>query len=276
MTGRIERLISAFPGHDPDECVPHLQSHPLERLVGMQRRFSRHYFRLLEADGALRARRKNVPRNPGEIAMELMDQERRRLAEELHGGAGQALGIIIRNLDSVRELWPEPPAGVRERLDRIGEQSRSALEQVRGVSRRLYAPAWQALPLVTALRQLWEASVPGNFEGSFELQDLAAEPPPEVRAALYLAGRDCLSNVMQHSGARRVRMASRVEDGRLSLAVEDDGHGFDAGPAPFRPSDSAGVGLRSMYENAHRHGGDLQVESSAAGTKITISFPVNL
>jgi two-component system, NarL family, sensor histidine kinase UhpB len=149
------------------------------------------------------------------------------------------------------------------------------LEQVRGVSRRLYIPAWQAQPLVEALRDLWVASgISEKFAGSLDLRALSAEPPPEVRRAIYLVAQEGISNVMQHADARRVRMSLREEDGRMALEVADDGSGFRPPADADRPSAAAGIGLRSMRDLARQLGGDLLAQSTREGAKLTISIPV--
>jgi signal transduction histidine kinase len=164
---------------------------------------------------------------------------------------------------------PNPPEPVRQSLNRIAALASTALEQVRGVSRRLYVPAWQAQSLVEALRNLWDASgISEKFAGTLDLRELSAEPPPEVRRAIYLVAQEGISNAIQHADARRVRLSLGEEGDRIALEVADDGSGFRA------PAAAAGIGLRSMRDLARQLGGDLQAQSAPEGAKLTISFPV--
>ena len=187
------------------------------------------------------------------------------------GGGAAAVGARLPHsrVQFAPQPLPDPPEAVRKSLNRIAALASTALEQVRGVSRRLYIPAWQAQPLVEALRSLWEGSgIAEKFAASLDLCELSAEPPPEVRRAIYLVAQEGISNVIQHADARRVRMSLVQEGGCLALQVADDGSGFRT------PAASAGIGLRSMRDLARQLGGDLQAESTPEGAQLTISFPV--
>jgi signal transduction histidine kinase len=247
----------------------------LEKLAAMQQRAARSYFRLLEAERKLHARVRGAPQTSGSILADSLEAERQRLGRELHTGVGQALAGIHVHTSLLEAALPDPTEPIRERLNRIRALADTALEQVRGVSRRLYVPDWQARPLVDALRSLWEASgIPEKFSASLDLREFSPEPPPEVRRAIYLVAQEGISNIIQHADARRVRLSLGQEGGRITLEVADDGSGFRAPEEPARSAASAGIGLRSMRDLAVRLGGDLQAQSTPEGTQLTISFPV--
>jgi signal transduction histidine kinase len=253
----------------PDAADPFLSCRELQRLASMQLHASRNYFRLLEADRDLRARAGGAPKTTGAILADSLEAERQRLGRELHTGVGQSLAGIHVHAGLLEAALPNPPEPVRQSLNRIAALASTALEQVRGVSRRLYVPAWQAQSLVEALRNLWEASgISEKFAGTLDLRELSAEPPPEVRRAIYLVAQEGISNAIQHADARRVRLSLGEEGGRIALEVADDGSGFRA------PAAAAGIGLRSMRDLARQLGGDLQAQSAPEGAKLTISFPV--
>ena len=211
----------------------------LQRLASMQHHASRNYFRLLEADHHLHARaRSGASKSVGTILAESLEAERQRLGRELHTGVGQALAGIHVHVSLIETSMPDPPEPVRKSLSQIAALARTALEQVRGVSRKLYIPAWQAQSLEEALRDLWEASgISEKFAGTLDLDALSVEPPPEVRRAIYLAAQEAISNVIQHADARRVRMSLREAAAHITLEVADDGSGFRA------PAEPAGIGL---------------------------------
>jgi two-component system NarL family sensor kinase len=245
----------------------------LERLACMQHRVSRNYFRLLEADRELRARAGRTPRSVGAVLADSMEAERQRLGRELHTGVGQALAGIHVHVGLLEAELPNPQGGVRRNLDRIRALADTALEQVRGVSRQLYIPAWQAQPLAEALRDLWEASgISEKFAGTLDLDALSVEPAPEVRRALYLVAQEGISNAIQHADASRVRLSLREKGGRITLEVADDGPGFHQ--AADRPAETPGIGLRSMRDLARELGGDLQARSTSEGAILSISLPV--
>jgi two-component system NarL family sensor kinase len=229
--------------------------------------------RLVAADRDLRART-GTPKTMGAILADSMEAERQRLGRELHTGVGQSLAGIQVHVSLIEDALRDPAPSVRRSLHQISALAGTALEQVRGVSRRLYVPDWQAHSLVEALRNLWEASgISEKFEATLDLRALSAEPQPEVRRALYLVAQEGISNAIQHADARRVRLSLREEGGRVTLGVADDGSGFRAQTGPERPA-AAGIGLRSMRDLARQLGGDLRAQNTSEGAKLTISFPV--
>lgn len=267
--------LSDPAGSGPDAADPFLSCRELQRLACMQLRAARNYFRLLEADRELRARASGTPKTMGAILADSLEAERQRLGRELHTGVGQSLAGIHVHVSLLETAWPDPPEPVRKNLNRISALAHAALEQVRGVSRRLYLPAWQAQSLVEALRSLWDGSgVSEKFAGTLDLRELSAEPPPEVRRAIYLVAQEGISNAIQHADARHVRLSLGEEGGRITLEVADDGPGFRAPGDPATLAPSAGIGLRSMRDLARQLDGDFQAQSTPEGAKLTISFPV--
>jgi signal transduction histidine kinase len=248
----------------------------LQRLALMQHRASRNYFRLLEADRELRTHLGGTPKTLGTILADSLEAERRRLGRELHTGVGQALAGIHVHVSLLESALPNPPERVRRSMDRIAALAATALEEVRGVSRRLYVPEWQVQPLAVALRSLWDASgISEQFAATLDLQELSAEPPPEVRRAIYLVAQEGISNVIQHANARHVRMSLGEEGGRVVLEMEDDGSGFRGAEEPGSPAAPSGIGLRSMRDLAGQLGGGFQTINTPEGAKLTVSLPVN-
>jgi len=274
-------LASGFLQHNQGDGVRRLQQMAgladpaYSALASMQLRASRNYFRLLDADRELRARASDAPKAMGTLLADLLDAERQRLGRELHTGVGQALAGIHVHVGLLENALPNPTEPVRKSLNRIAALAGTALEQVRGVSRRLYVPAWQAQTLVEALRNLWEASgISEKFAGTLDLREPSAEPLPEIRRAIYLAAQEGISNAIQHADARRVRMSLSRQGGRIALQVADDGSGFGAQADTAQPAEPAGIGLRSLRDLARQLGGDLRAESTPEGATLTISFPV--
>ncbi len=245
----------------------------MERLAALEHRATRNYFRLVRADRRLRARARGAPVTFGAALADALDAERRRLGREIHTGVGQSLAGIHAHLGLIDDALPAPPPPVRLSLDRIASLAATALEQVRGVSRRLYVPAWQARPLTEALRNLWESSgMPEKFAATLDLQELSSEPPLDVRRALYLAAQEGISNIIQHAHAGRARLSLTSHGGRVTLELEDDGRGLSAPDAA--PHDPAGIGLRSLRDLARELGGELRMETRPRGATLTISLPV--
>lgn len=212
----------------------------------------------------------------GRRAVRQIERDRQKLGRELHTGVGQSLAAIRIQLDVIATHLPTPEAPVRQALERIGALAAGALEEVRGVSRRLHPPEWQRLTLDQALRQLWEISgVAQRFGGTVTTLSLARDPEPDVKMLIYRAAQEALSNIVRHANASRVDLCLTEEAGQLRLQVHDNGVGFDtAGAFAGRANVSSGIGLRSIREQAADLGGKLLVRSGALGTTLEVFVPL--
>ena len=245
-------------------------------LLGLQCDFLNHYFRLQNVERALATRTRRLRRENRGHAILQVEQERQRLGRELHTSVGQMLAAMRLQLEVIASRHTEPPAPVREALERISTLADQALDYVRSLSRRLYPPEWQRLGLESALQQLWDLSgVPQRFEASLRIEPLPREPAFETRILMYRAVQEALSNLARHSHATSVAMALRRDSERLVLTFEDNGVGFDAERLFAAPASlSSGIGLHSIREQAASLGGKLIVQSGPNGTKLEISAPL--
>jgi signal transduction histidine kinase len=233
-----------------------------------------HYFRLQKLGEKIEGFRKRRF-DLGGNAVRLLEDERMRLGRELHAGVGQALAGIRVHLEIVHTHIPSPPDLARGSLERIGVLAEEALEQVRAVSHRLHPPEWERLTIHEALRQLWDLSgLPQRYEASLELPPRALRLEPNPKALIYRMAQEAISNLIRHSGATRVRLALTEAPGLLVCTVEDNGKGFDARRQWAAPASVvAGVGLRSIRDQAASLGGGFFVESSSQGTTLKLTLP---
>ena len=157
----------------------------------------------------------------------------------------------------------------------IGRLAGEALEQVRGISRRLHPPEWQRLRLEAAVQQLWDNSgIPQNFEASLRIEPLPSEPEHEVKVLVYRAVQEAVANLARHSQATRVEMVLEARDERVVVSIQDNGVGFDTTRLFNAPASVAqGIGLRSIREQAASLGGRLEIASSPGGTRLELSVP---
>lgn len=263
-------LVSA----QPSEPGASAALREVSEMLRLEARMLQHFNRLqtVERKIAGYVRTKGTVRSK---PLQLLEMDRTRTARDLHTGVGQVLAAIRLQLEIVAHYWPYPPDPVREALDHIGQLADHALQHVRSVSQRLHPPEWQRLSLPAALEQLWEVSgISRKFEGSLRMENVPAEPGLEIKVLFYRAAQEGLSNLIRHSQASRLDAVLQRGGGRLVLSLEDNGVGFDA--AAFEaapPSLSSGIGLRSIAELAAGLGGELTIESSAAGTKLVVSVP---
>jgi two-component system NarL family sensor kinase len=250
---------------EPGLILIELENRLLQRLVRLQGVEARLWKTV--------ARRRS---RTGRRAVRQIERERKRLGRELHTGVGQLLAAIRIQLEIVNGQVPNAPAAVQQALQRIGSLAAEALDQVRGVSRRLYPPSWQRLSLDEAVRQLWETSgVAQRFAGAVDANPLPRDPDPEVKTMIYRAAQEALSNIVRHAHATRVDVGLTSAGGRVRLTVEDDGVGFDSTRMLSGTTDAAaGIGLQSLREEAADLGGKLLVRSGPLGTTLEVSVPL--
>lgn len=207
--------------------------------------------------------------------VQLIQRERERIGHQLHTGVGQLLASISMQSEVLRRQAPELRGAGQEALDVIEKIAREAHEEVRGISKHLYAPEWQRLSLDAALQQLWQTSgIPQRFIASTKILPLPSEPDPAVKTLLYRAAQEGISNLIRHANARHVHLELRSAAGWVELMVKDDGVGFDVARLLGGPADvAAGIGLRALREEAALLGGRLIIRSGPQGTTLKLSLP---
>ncbi|QEH32933.1 Oxygen sensor histidine kinase NreB [Aquisphaera giovannonii] len=207
-----------------------------------------------------------------ELARRLLraeDDERRRIARELHDEVGQTLAAAKILVDRVRS------AKIRgEFAAEASDLIRHAMDQVRDVSRLLRPAALDFAGLGAALRALAE----GVAERSGLALDLSLEAnigrvPPEVEIACYRIAQEALNNATKHAQAARLGVSLYSERVDLILVVSDDGRGFDVAAASADAERGVSLGLLSLAERAAMAGGNVVIESQrGAGTRIVARF----
>lgn len=204
------------------------------------------------------------------------EDERRRIARELHDEMGQSVTALIMNLERTR-LKVEEGRGVTaadlERLQRLAE---ATLEEVRKMIYDLRPTVLDDLGLPAALRWYIRSQIEPRglaVDLTVRLGDIRLGPLLET--AIFRIAQEALWNVVKHAGATRADVELVQDDGRLSLRVRDNGHGFRAGSPPGRAVLRGGVGLGGMQERAALLGGTLRITSTPeSGTEVVAEFPL--
>jgi signal transduction histidine kinase len=241
--------------------------------VGREARFSDGDLRLAEIFAARAAvavdLSQRVARDTVRRVIAAQEQERSRLARELHDETGQALTSILLGLKSIRAAKDEDAAEQAEA--QLRELVVSALQDVRSLAVELRPSTLDDFGLVPALERLGatleeQSGVRVAVETGLQERRL----PPEVETALYRFVQEGLTNVVKHAGAGGVSVVIASRDGGVSAVVEDDGRGF--APDDVRPD---ALGLVGMRERLALLGGTLAVESRPGqGTALIAYVPV--
>jgi signal transduction histidine kinase len=201
---------------------------------------------------------------------EAEESERRRLARELHDDFGQRLTALRMKLQ-LSKLRPDQRTAA---IDDSIIMSEELLQDVRAFAHGLRPPLLDEVGLGPALRTLVEAHVdPAASLLTIDVPERLPRLPPPIELAIYRVVQEAIANVVRHSGATRLSVAARIEDGGLIVWVIDNGRGFR--PEQVSDAGHSHLGLVSMRERAAFARGRLDVESSPGrGTRLCLRVPV--
>ncbi len=199
------------------------------------------------------------------------EEERKRVARELHDQAGQALISVLLALRHIETA--ETLEAVRERVKGLREEVARAAREVRDLAWALRPPALDDLSLTEATeRQLRELAEKGGFEFSFHAFGLEGGLPREVETVVYRVVQEALTNAYKHAKAKHVSVVLERHGETLKAVVEDDGVGFV--PEVARQG-GRGLGLAGMEERAALLGGKVHLESGPGeGTTVVVEIPL--
>lgn len=207
--------------------------------------------------------------------LEAQEGERAVLARDLHDDLGQLLTALQLQLEALRRR--AAAAGDQKQLDECLALVGQILSQVRTLSLDLRPPQLDTLGLAAALRWFAErklSAAPGiavKFVG-----DGLPAVNPNIETACFRIAQEALTNVLRHAGAKNVEIELAVVDGRLRVAISDDGAGFDVGEQYERSIRGESSGLLNMQERAALAGGRLELRSAPGNTRLTLDMPLEL
>jgi signal transduction histidine kinase len=208
--------------------------------------------------------------------MQLQDDERRRIARELHDTTAQnllAITLSAARMQNAQRKHDHFSAGITSEILTLAEQS---LQEVRTLSYLLHPPLLDEVGLEAALR--WLAKGFGERSGiatEVRIDDLPFAPAPEVATAIFRVAQEALSNVHRHAGSPWARISLRLSAGWLELRVEDGGSGIRIADREDAPADmqTVGVGISGMRVRAAQLGGQLELATRKPGLLVRALFP---
>ena len=204
--------------------------------------------------------------------IEAQEQERSRIARELHDDICQRLSLISLELQQAHQGSNGTDARTKARILDIQEQCSKVAGDVQAMSHQLHSSKLDYLGLAAALRSFCrEFSKQQTVNIEFKDEDVPNPLPRDVSLCLFRVAQEALSNAVKYSGVRRVSVELRGTADQIQLEVSDAGAGFDVEQAKQR----AGLGLVSMQERVHLAGGDFSIESKRNwGTRIVATVPL--
>lgn len=195
------------------------------------------------------------------------DEERHRLARDLHDGIQQHLVVLRMGFGMVTEAHERSPASVHASLEELSAELDSVIERLREVSHDLYPSILVDRGLAAALR-----SCLGRLPLSGRLvcvPDPLPRMPAEIESGAYFLVSEALANALKHAAASEITVGLEVADGWLTVRVSDDGRGFAAA------TQARNGGLLHMDDRARSFGGELTIETAPGlGTLVRATFPI--
>jgi len=221
----------------------------------------------------VRRQRRTVERLLGEVSR-AQEEERMRIALQIHDGPAQTMHAALRNLEAVRALAGAGPAALPGVLDELERTIRQAIQETRAVMIDLKPPSLEGLGLHAALRQYArQFEQRTSIRATFVTQGRERRLPSMVESCLYRIAQEALANVWKHAGAQEAWLTLEVRPNACSLEIRDDGRGFDLEAVAARAGQH--LGLRSLRERAELVGGSLSITGSPGeGTTIRVAAPL--
>jgi two-component system, NarL family, sensor histidine kinase UhpB len=257
----LERLVEEMERVDLSRPGSNLQS-PADGLGAPEEveRLNHAFRRMLERLEAERRRTSST-------ALAAQEEERARVARDLHDEVNQSLTALLLRLEAARA---KAPVEVAHELAETKALANQAMEELLMLARQLRPTALDDLGLKAALAgHVKELGHRGRVSASFDSQGDFSGLPADVQLVVYRVAQEALSNAVQHSGADHVRVALMRAGDRVELTVSDNGSGFTFDQA------ARGLGIAGMRERALLVGGDMQVESRPdSGTRVRLTVPL--
>ena len=208
--------------------------------------------------------------------LQLQDEERRRIARELHDSVGQMLAALSMNLAGVRadiDLLTKTTAVLTDSEDLVREMSK----EVRTISHLLHPPLLDEAGLASALRWYVDGFAQrSKIEVDLDCPNDFGRLPRIVETAAFRLVQECLTNIHRHSGSPTAKIRLRHSDHEVTVEVEDRGKGIPADKLEEMASVGIpGVGITGMRERVRQLGGTLDIGSSGSGTTVRARLPVS-
>lgn len=212
-------------------------------------------------------------------ALTAQEQERRRIARELHDETSQAITSLTLSLQALLEMAEGRGIGDAEFLQRLKKAHAYAVyagNEVVKLMKELRPTLLDELGLAAAIQHYAkETLLPKGIEVAMEQRGEGGRLPSEVEITLYRIAQGAIGNILEHSGAKRARIVLEFRPGECLLTIEDDGRGFDVTKITRVEPSGRGAGLFTMKERVSLVGGSCQVDSQPGkGTRVSVRVPI--
>jgi signal transduction histidine kinase/CheY-like chemotaxis protein len=230
----------------------------------------------LESRNAENVEQADLLRDLSVRLLKAQDDERRRLARELHDSSGQVLSVLSMNLAILARN-----AGKSGQETKNADMIRESMELVRQISQDirttsylLHPPMLDETGLIGALRWYIEGLVErGGIEIRLNIPEDFQRQSRETELVIFRVVQEALTNVHRHSGSKTAIIDLRRESDTIHLSIQDQGRGIAPEKLAEIRTKGSGVGFRGMLERVRQLKGKMQIQSDKTGTRITVSLP---
>ncbi len=199
-----------------------------------------------------------------------ISRERNRLARELHDTLAHTLSGLSVQLETAKAYWDVNPETAKQLTAQSLDATRSGLDETRRALKALRASPLEDLGLLLALQKLAaSAAERGNLTLELALPENIPSLSPDVEQSLYRVAQEAIENVIHHANAKKLSMQLKLQDGEITLVVQDDGLGADL----LQDEQAGHFGLAGMRERAQLVGGALTISSQPnQGTSVLLTI----
>jgi signal transduction histidine kinase len=207
--------------------------------------------------------------------IEAQENERSRLAREIHDGLGPLLSSIKMNIEAIQDDIPGADITIHNKFDLVYDLINTFTTDMRAVSHDLMPGILEDYGLVPALKSLCKTiNESKKIRTGYFFSAIDTDLDQSVELGLYRIAQELLQNVIKHSGAGQINLQLILHPGSLVLMVEDDGKGFTI---PTHEMSGDGIGLKNIKTRAKALGGQFFIDSTpGVGTTATVEIPVKI
>ena len=214
----------------------------------------------------------------GDLVREMLtiqEEERRRIARELHDETSQSLASLAANLKAISEMLPSGNSAVMDKLELAQRISINTLDEIHRIIYELRPTLVDDLGLVSAARWLADNNLRHNgIRVAFSTRGESQRLPSEQETGLFRVIEEVIGNIVRHAGAHHVKINLSFKQRSIAMRITDDGHGFDVEEAIASKDRPRGLGLIGMRERVDLMRGTLEISSSPGkGTRIHVEIP---
>ena len=208
--------------------------------------------------------------------LQAQDDERRRLARELHDGVGQLLAAASMEMANVVAATGHFSSGISASTANLDSLITQVNREIRTMSYLLYPPLLDEVGLKSALTDYINGFVKrSQIEVSLDVSSNLTRLERDLELCLFRIVQECLTNIHRHSQSKTATIRVICEDGTLTLEVRDEGKGMSPEKLAEIQSTGSGVGIRGMRERVRPFGGEIAFKSSPSGTTVAVVVPTS-